>query len=140
MPSRFRPSRRRCVCAIAEALLADEAFLRAIHHVLLDVHVVRGALVCPESGHSFPIEDGIPNMTRVFVSCRVVSCCACVCPRVVCVCVCVCVSVCVCVCVCAYVCVCAFGTSLLLADQIIVRAQRSQLARTCTHKRRVGAS
>ena len=47
----------------ADGMLADEGFLRAIHHVLLDVHVMRAELVCPESGQVFPVEDGIPNMT-----------------------------------------------------------------------------
>ena len=47
----------------AESLLADEAFLRAMHHILLDVHVMRAELVCPESGQVFPVEDGIPDMT-----------------------------------------------------------------------------
>lgn len=40
----------------------DEAFLRAVHHVLLDVHVLEGNLICPESGRRFPISNGIPNM------------------------------------------------------------------------------
>ena len=56
---RARPSVSFC----ADGMLADEGFLRAIHHVLLDVHVMRAELVCPESGQAFPVEDGIPNMT-----------------------------------------------------------------------------
>eukprot|EP01041_Mallomonas_annulata_P006638 gene6638-13448_t len=42
--------------------LEDENFLRAAHHLLLDIHVMKGVLTCPESGREFPIEDGIPNM------------------------------------------------------------------------------
>ena len=40
----------------------DEAFLRAFHHALLEVHVQEGYLVCPDSGRRFPITKGIPNM------------------------------------------------------------------------------
>lgn len=41
---------------------ADEQLLRAVHHALLEVHVKKGKLVCPESGREFPVIDGIPNM------------------------------------------------------------------------------
>ena len=40
----------------------DDAFLRAFHHALLEVHVQEGYLVCPDSGRRFPITKGIPNM------------------------------------------------------------------------------
>ncbi|XP_073410716.1 multifunctional methyltransferase subunit TRM112-like protein [Dendrobates tinctorius] len=40
----------------------DEAFLKKVHHVLLEVEVTEGALKCPESGTEFPISRGIPNM------------------------------------------------------------------------------
>lgn len=40
----------------------NEDLLRLMHHVLLEVVVMEGALVCPESGRRFPINDGIPNM------------------------------------------------------------------------------
>ncbi|XP_069848330.1 uncharacterized protein [Dipodomys merriami] len=40
----------------------DEAFLRKMHHVLLEVDVLEGTLQCPESGRLFPISRGIPNM------------------------------------------------------------------------------
>lgn len=40
----------------------NEDFLRKVHHVLLEVEVINGDLVCPESGRKFPINDGIPNM------------------------------------------------------------------------------
>ena len=43
-------------------IMADEDFLKAVHHVLLEVKVVEGALVSPESGRSFPVTKGIPNM------------------------------------------------------------------------------
>jgi multifunctional methyltransferase subunit TRM112 len=40
----------------------DEAFLKLLHHALLEVTVVSGELICPESGRKFPINKGIPNM------------------------------------------------------------------------------
>ena len=40
----------------------DETFLRKMHHILLEVEVMKGTLQCPESGHVFPISHRIPNM------------------------------------------------------------------------------
>lgn len=40
----------------------DEEFLKKVHHVLLEVQVEEGSLVCPETGRKFPIKNGIPNM------------------------------------------------------------------------------
>ena len=39
---------------ISETLLQDESFLKRIHNLLFDVHVIDGSLVCPESGRKFP--------------------------------------------------------------------------------------
>jgi multifunctional methyltransferase subunit TRM112 len=44
------------------ALLEDSEFLKFVHNLLLDIHVLKGALICPETERSYPIEDGIPNM------------------------------------------------------------------------------
>ena len=41
---------------------SDSDFLRRAHHVLLEVEVINGDLVCPETGRKFPIADGVPNM------------------------------------------------------------------------------
>lgn len=41
---------------------SSEEFLKKLHHVLLEVEVITGELICPESGRSFPIQNGIPNM------------------------------------------------------------------------------
>lgn len=41
---------------------SNEDFLRAAHHVLMEVEVIEGDLECPESGRKFPIQEGIPNM------------------------------------------------------------------------------
>ena len=40
----------------------DEAFLLALHHVLMEIEIVDGQLVCPETAKKFPIKDGIPSM------------------------------------------------------------------------------
>jgi multifunctional methyltransferase subunit TRM112 len=43
-------------------LLADNDFVLAMHNLLMDIHVIKGFLVCPESGRRFPIENRIVNM------------------------------------------------------------------------------
>ncbi|XP_054276024.1 multifunctional methyltransferase subunit TRM112-like protein [Macrosteles quadrilineatus] len=40
----------------------NEEFLKKVHHVLLEVEVINGELICPETGRKFPINSGIPNM------------------------------------------------------------------------------
>ena len=47
---------------LADAMAEDEDFLKRVHHALLDVHLIQGNLVCPETGRKFPVKDGIPNM------------------------------------------------------------------------------
>merc|ERR1711865_222703 len=47
---------------VSEEHLANDDFLKQLHHVLLEVRVVEGNLVCPESGRKFPISKGVPNM------------------------------------------------------------------------------
>jgi len=42
--------------------LRDDDFLKRFHHALLEVCLIEGALVCPETGRKFPVEKGIPNM------------------------------------------------------------------------------
>jgi multifunctional methyltransferase subunit TRM112 len=44
------------------ALLEDDNILRVLHHLLFDMHLTEGELVCPESGQRFPVTNGIPNM------------------------------------------------------------------------------
>ncbi|OQR71224.1 hypothetical protein BIW11_01536 [Tropilaelaps mercedesae] len=41
---------------------SDAAVLQAIHHALLEVEVMEGELICPETQRRFPITNGIPNM------------------------------------------------------------------------------
>ncbi|GFR77141.1 multifunctional methyltransferase subunit TRM112-like protein [Elysia marginata] len=40
----------------------NEELLKSLHNALLQVEVIEGELVCPESGRKFPISNGIPNM------------------------------------------------------------------------------
>jgi len=43
-------------------MLENEDFLLKMHNLLLDIHVIDGALICPESGRRFPISERIPDM------------------------------------------------------------------------------
>lgn len=43
-------------------LLEDSSFLQALHRVLMDMHVVEGTLVCPETGRRFAITKGVPDL------------------------------------------------------------------------------
>jgi multifunctional methyltransferase subunit TRM112 len=38
------------------------AVLEALHVIMFNIHVLEGALICPDTGRRFPIKDGIPNM------------------------------------------------------------------------------
>lgn len=40
----------------------DEDFLKKAHHALLEIELINGNLVCPETSRKFPVTDGIPNM------------------------------------------------------------------------------
>jgi len=47
---------------IPENYESNEQFLKQAHHVLMEVEVQEGFLVCPETGRKFPVKNGIPNM------------------------------------------------------------------------------
>jgi multifunctional methyltransferase subunit TRM112 len=47
---------------VPENFESNEPFLKQAHHVLLEVEVQEGFLVCPETGRKFPVNNGIPNM------------------------------------------------------------------------------
>lgn len=47
---------------LADEWHKDEKFLKKAHHVLLEIEIVEGELICPETGRKFPINNGIPNM------------------------------------------------------------------------------
>jgi multifunctional methyltransferase subunit TRM112 len=45
-----------------DELEQDDTLISQIHSVLMDVHVLEGSLVCPDTGRKFPVKEGIPNM------------------------------------------------------------------------------
>lgn len=45
-----------------DEVVNNEEALKQAHHALLEIEVVNGDLICPETGKKFPISDGIPNM------------------------------------------------------------------------------
>jgi multifunctional methyltransferase subunit TRM112 len=48
--------------AVCDDYENNDEFLKKVHHIVMEVEVINGELVCPETGRKFPIEDGIPNM------------------------------------------------------------------------------
>jgi multifunctional methyltransferase subunit TRM112 len=40
----------------------ESSVLEALYHVLFNIHVIEGDLICPDTGRRFPIKQGIPNM------------------------------------------------------------------------------
>ncbi|KAI0728323.1 hypothetical protein C8Q72DRAFT_835102 [Fomitopsis betulina] len=42
--------------------MMDDDFLQKLHHVLLEVHIEEGVMICPNCNHIYPISNGIPNM------------------------------------------------------------------------------
>ena len=47
---------------LAENYAEDQDFLKKAHHVLMEIEIINGDLLCPETGRKFPVADGIPNM------------------------------------------------------------------------------
>jgi multifunctional methyltransferase subunit TRM112 len=45
------------------SMLTDEDFLKLVHHVLLDIIVINGTLICSETGTRFRIENQLPILT-----------------------------------------------------------------------------
>jgi len=46
---------------LTEELSNDPNFLKALYHVVMNVHLVKGMLTCPTTGREFPVTDGIVN-------------------------------------------------------------------------------
>ena len=44
------------------SILEDDDFLTLVHHLLINVQVVNGTLICKESNKRFPIINRIPNL------------------------------------------------------------------------------
>jgi len=47
---------------LSQEMANDPAFMQALYHVLMNVHLIKGVLTCPVTGREFPVQDGIPNM------------------------------------------------------------------------------
>ncbi|XP_014668737.1 PREDICTED: multifunctional methyltransferase subunit TRM112-like protein [Priapulus caudatus] len=47
---------------LPENIESNQDFLKKVHHLLMEVEVISGNLICPETGRKFPINNGIPNM------------------------------------------------------------------------------
>ena len=45
-------------------------FLKALYHVLMNVHLVRGMLTCPVSGKEFPVTDGVADFMLTEEECE----------------------------------------------------------------------
>ena len=48
--------------AVPDKFAEDETFLKALHHALMEIEIIDGQLVCPETQKRFPVKDGIPSM------------------------------------------------------------------------------
>jgi multifunctional methyltransferase subunit TRM112 len=57
---------------LTDDLAHDENFLRALYHVLMNVHLINGILTCPETGREFPVTDGVLNMMLEEEECEIV--------------------------------------------------------------------
>jgi len=42
--------------------MTDDELLHKLHHVLLEIHVIEGVMLCQNCKHAYPISHGIPNM------------------------------------------------------------------------------
>ena len=47
---------------LTEEMANDDNFLKALYHILLKVHLVKGMLTCPTTGREFPVTNGIVNL------------------------------------------------------------------------------
>ena len=47
---------------LQEDALKNEDFLKQMHNMLFQFHVVEGSLACPECKRIYPIKNGIPNL------------------------------------------------------------------------------
>eukprot|EP01083_Nonionella_stella_P070645 189122_1 len=55
---------------LTEEMAADEDFLRALYHVLMNVHLVKGMLTCPDTGREFPVTNSIIDFSMEEQECE----------------------------------------------------------------------
>lgn len=53
--------------AMSAARVEGAFTLKALHHVLMELQIVEGEMLCGNCGHVFRIMNGIPNMVRLAV-------------------------------------------------------------------------
>ena len=56
--------------ALTEDMTNDPSFLRALYHVLMNVHLTKGMLTCPDTGREFPVTNGIVDFTMEEEECE----------------------------------------------------------------------
>jgi len=47
---------------LTDDMAHNQDFLKALHNILMNVHLVQGMLTCPVTGKEFPVTNGIANM------------------------------------------------------------------------------
>ncbi|XP_060862276.1 multifunctional methyltransferase subunit TRM112-like protein [Metopolophium dirhodum] len=47
---------------IVDGFENDEEYLKKVHHLLMEVDVINGKLICPATDRVFPISGGVPNL------------------------------------------------------------------------------
>lgn len=55
---------------LTEEMIQDEEFLRALYHVLMNVHLVKGMLTRPDTGREFAVTDGIAEFSMEEEECE----------------------------------------------------------------------
>ncbi len=55
---------------LTEDMAQDPEFLRALYHVLMNVHLIKGMLTCPDTGREFPVTNGIVDFTMEEEECE----------------------------------------------------------------------
>ncbi|EGR34278.1 hypothetical protein IMG5_018160 [Ichthyophthirius multifiliis] len=43
-------------------LIENEDFMKQLHTIIMETHIITGKLVCPNCQRNYPIVNGIPNM------------------------------------------------------------------------------
>lgn len=55
---------------LTDGMAHDDDFLRALYHVLMNVHLVKGILTCPDTGREFPVTNSIVDFTMEESECE----------------------------------------------------------------------
>lgn len=55
---------------LTDDMAQDPEFLRALYHVLMNVHLVKGMLTCPDTGREFPVTDRIADFSMEEEECE----------------------------------------------------------------------